>query len=88
MNDDGVSSPPPDDFAEAPQVSMAETAAGTVTSTVPTRQPMRRRRPPTRKPAKKKPAKGPKKKRPAARRPAAAKRSGKKKSAKGGRKKK
>ena len=28
MHDDGVSSPPPDDFAEAPRVSYAEPAAG------------------------------------------------------------
>ena len=91
MSDDGVSSPPPDDFAEAPQVSLPGAAAGSVASAPPTRPPGARRRPPVkRKPAKpgkkKKAPKG--KKRPAPKkRPGAKKRTGKKKGAKGGGKK-
>ena len=90
MSDDGVSSPPPDDFAEAPQVQLPGGAAGSVASAPPTRPPGARRRPPTkRKPAKPRKKKAPKgKKRPAPKkRPGAKKGSGKKKGAKGGRKK-
>ena len=89
MSDDGVSSPPPDDFAEAPKVSLPGGAAGQVASAPPTRPPAVRRRPPVkRKPAKPRKKKAPGKKRPAPKkRPGAKKRSGKKKGAKGGRKK-
>ena len=84
MHDDGVSSPPPDDFAEAPRVSYAEPAAGSAASVPPTRPPALRKAPAKRKPAKpakKKAAKGKKKGSAAKKRPAAKKRSGKKKSA-------
>jgi hypothetical protein len=91
MSDDGVSSPPPDDFAEAPQVQLPGTAAGSVASAPPTRPPggaFRKR------PAKRKPAKPGKKKnaptankRPAPKRRPAPKKTGKKKAAKGRRKK-
>jgi hypothetical protein len=90
MSDDGVSSPPPDDFAEAPRASFAETAAGSVASVPPTRPPggAFRKRPAKRKPAKPAKKKAPKgKKRPAPKKRPASKKTGKKKGAKGGRKK-
>jgi len=87
--DDGVSSPPPEDFGIAPQTPFTDTGAGSVVSGPPG-LPAVKKAPPKRKPAKRKPAgkKSPKK-RPAPKKRSTAKKrtAGKKKGGKRGGKK-
>jgi len=85
--DDGVSSPPPEDFGIAPQTPFTEAAARSAASVAPL--PAVRKAPPKRKPAKRKPAKKGGKKRPAPKKRSTAKKrtAGKKKGGKRGGKK-